>query len=91
VACRVLNVSRSGYYDWLSRPASLRHQEDEYLLKQIEKIHTDSRGTYGSPRVHAELTRGLGLSVNLKRVARLMRDAGIQGLIPAPTPRLHPA
>jgi len=50
------------------------------LRKHIEKIHTDSRGTYGSPRVHAELVLGLGLPVNLKRVARLMRDAGIQGL-----------
>jgi putative transposase len=49
-------------------------------LKHIERIHADSRETYGSPRVHAELTLGLGLSVNLKRVARLMRHAGIQGL-----------
>jgi putative transposase len=80
VACRVLNVSRSGYYDWLVRPASTREQENELLLKQIREIHSDSRDTYGSPRVHAELTLGLGLPVNLKRVARLMRDAGIQGL-----------
>jgi len=50
------------------------------LLKHIKRIHADSRDTYGSPRIHAELTLGLGLSVNLKRVARLMRDAGIQGL-----------
>ena len=80
MACRVLNVSRSGYYDWLGRPVCPRAQEDEYLLKLIEQIHADSRKTYGSPRVHAELTLGLGLSVNLKRVARLMRQAGIQGL-----------
>jgi putative transposase len=80
VACRVLAVSRSGYYDWLGRPLSLRHQENELLLKQIEQIHADSRETYGSPRVHAELTLGLGLSVNLQRVARVMRQAGIQGL-----------
>jgi putative transposase len=80
VACRVLNVSRSGYYAWLGRPASPRHQENELLLKQIKQVHRDSRETYGSPRVHAELTLGLGLSVNLKRVARLMREAGIQGL-----------
>jgi len=80
VACQVLTVSRSGYYEWLSRPASLRHQENELLVKHIKRIHADSRDTYGSPRVHAELTLGLGLSVNLKRVARLMRDAGIQGL-----------
>ncbi len=50
------------------------------LVKQIEQIHAESRETYGSPRVHAELTLGLGLSVNLKRVARLMRQAGVQGL-----------
>jgi putative transposase len=80
VACRVLAVSRSGYYDWLGRPVSVRHQKNELLLKQIEQIHADSRETYGSPRVHAQLTLGLGLSVNLKRVARLMREAGIQGL-----------
>jgi putative transposase len=75
-----LNVSRSGYYDWLSRPDSPRAQENELLLKHIERIHAESRGTYGSPRVHAELRIGLGLPVNLKRVARLMRQAGIQGL-----------
>jgi putative transposase len=80
VACRVLNVSRSGYYDWLGRPDSLRVQENELLLKQIRDIHKESRFTYGSPRVHAELTLGLGLPVNLKRVARVMREAGIQGL-----------
>jgi putative transposase len=80
VACRVLNVSRSGYYDWLGRPASPRQQENEYLVKLIEKVHRDSRGTYGSPRVHAELVLGLDLPVNLKRVVRLMREAGIQGL-----------
>jgi putative transposase len=80
VACRVLEVSRSGYYDWLSRPASPRHQENDFLLKHIEQIHADSRETYGSPRIHAELTLGLGLSVNLKRVARLMRQAGMQSL-----------
>ena len=50
------------------------------LLKYIEQVHTDSRGTYGSPRVHAELSLGLGLPVNLKRVERIMREAGIQGL-----------
>ena len=80
MACRVLNVSRSGYYDWLGRPASPRDQENELLLKQIRQIHSESRETYGSPRIHAELTLGLGLPVNLKRIARLMCDAGIQGL-----------
>jgi putative transposase len=59
---------------------SARAMENELLLKHIEKIHEESRGTYGWPRVHAELTLGLGLAVNHKRVARLMREAGIQGL-----------
>ena len=80
MACRVLNVSRSGYYDWLGRPRSQRDQENELLVKHIERIHVESRRTYGSPRIHAELRIGLGLPVNLKRVARLMRQAGIQGL-----------
>jgi putative transposase len=80
VACRMLNVSRSGYYEWKDRPLSTREQDNELLLKHIKQIHAESRLTYGSPRVHAELTMGLGLPVNLKRVARLMRQAGIQGL-----------
>ena len=58
----------------------VRAQENELLIKHIEKIHEASRGTYGWPRVHAELTLELGLAVNHKRVARLMREAGIQGL-----------
>ena len=60
MACRVLSVSRSGYYDWSSRPPSLRDQEDEYLTKLIDRVHTESRGTYGSPRIAAELRLGLG-------------------------------
>ena len=80
VACRVLRVSRSGYYEWRDRPVSDRARENELLVKYIEQIHANSRGTYGSPRVHAELTLGLGLSVNRKRVERLMRHAGIRGL-----------
>jgi len=80
VACRVLNVSRSGYYDWRNRPASPREQDNELLLKHIHDVHRDSRGTYGSPRVHAELRIGLGLPVNRKRVERLMREAGLRGL-----------
>ncbi|TDC72685.1 IS3 family transposase [Actinomadura sp. 7K507] len=80
VACRVLNVSTSGYYDWLGRtepPRALRNKE---LTKMIREIHADSRGSYGSPRVHAELTLGLGEQVNRKRVERLMRHAGLQGV-----------
>ncbi|MGH3976314.1 MAG: hypothetical protein ACRDS9_23775 [Pseudonocardiaceae bacterium] len=74
VACRALAVSRSGYYRWLGRPSSPHAQEDEYLLKLIEQIYADSRLRMVHPRVHV----GLGLSVNLERVALLMRQAGIQ-------------
>lgn len=80
VACRVLKVSRSGYYEWRTGVKSVRAQENELLAKVIEKIHSESRGTYGAPRVHAELVLGLGERVNHKRVARLMREAGLQGL-----------
>jgi putative transposase len=80
VTCRVLGVRRQGFYEWCSGVKSPRAEENELLLKHIERIHAESRGTYGWPRVHAELTLGLGLVVNHKRVARLMREAGIQGL-----------
>lgn len=53
--CKVLGVSRSGYYDWKDRPPSLRSQEDAALTGKIREIHQRSRETYGSPRVHAEL------------------------------------
>jgi putative transposase len=86
VTCRVLGVRRQGYYEFVAGVKSARVQENELLLKHIEKIHEESRGTYGWPRVHAELTLGLGLAVNHKRVARLMREAGIQGLY---RPRRH--
>ncbi len=80
MACRLLGVSRSGFYAWRNTPLSPRDEENELLLKHIRQIHADSRGTYGSPRVTAELAMGLGLPVNEKRVARLMRHAGIRGL-----------
>jgi len=75
--CRVLGVSRSGYYAWRSRPPSSRAQANQELLKHIKLVHQDSRQTYGSPRIHAEL-REQGLQCNQKRVARLMRLHGIQ-------------
>jgi putative transposase len=80
VACRVLGVSRSGYYEWKGRPGSLRETRDKELLKLIERVHAESRGSYGSPRVMAELRLGLGERVNRKRVEWLMRQAGIQGI-----------
>ena len=76
--CRVLQVSRSGYYDWKDRPPSKRHRENAALTRRITEIHERSRGTYGYPRVHAEL-QALGVRCSRKRVARLMQIAGIQG------------
>ncbi len=77
--CRVLGVSPSGYYAWRKRPASERAQEDQRLLRQIRTAHAASRGTYGAPRIHAELQAN-GVAVGCKRVARLMREAGIVGV-----------
>ena len=72
VMCRVLGVSRSGYYAWRKRPPSERERADHELAQLIRATHERSRGTYGSPRMHAEL-RAQGCQVGRKRVARLMR------------------
>ena len=76
--CRALKASRSGYYAWKSRPPSKRAKADAVLTRKIERIHQGSRGTYGAPRVHAEL-RATGVHCGRKRVARLMRGAGLRG------------
>ena len=77
--CHVLGVSASGYYAWQQRAPSPRARADAVLLERIRAIHAKSRGTYGVPRVHAEL-RAEGTRVGRKRVARLMRQAGLQGV-----------
>ena len=61
VTCRILGVSRSGFYDWSTRPLSARAQTDATLLATITDIHVMSRFSYGAPRVHAELRLGLGV------------------------------
>ena len=76
---RVLKVSASGYYAWRSRPVSARATADAGLTRHIRTIHAGSHATYGAPRVHAEL-KADGLSVGRKRIARLMRVAGIAGV-----------
>lgn len=76
--CRLLGVSRSGYYAWRDRPPSRRSREDAALTSKICEIHERSRETYGYPRVHAEL-RALGVRCGRRRVARLMREAGLRG------------
>ena len=77
--CRVLEVSPSGYYAWHTRPRSHRVQTDAELRERIRGIHAHSRGTYGVPRIHAELV-ATGTRVSRKRVARLMRQAGLRGV-----------
>jgi len=76
--CRLLKVSVSGFYAWKARSMSAHAREDVRLSAQIEAVHRHSRGTYGSPRVHREL-RSFGIEVSRKRVARLMKEAGLRG------------
>lgn len=76
--CQLLGVSPSGYYAWSQRTQSHRQRADGRLQEQIRRVHERSRGTYGAPRVHAELATE-GVCVSRKRVARLMREAGLQG------------
>ena len=75
--CRVLGVSRSGYYAWVRRPPSQRSLDDESLGREIERLHRESKQSYGSPRIHAEL-RSNGIRCGRKRVARLMRDRALR-------------
>jgi putative transposase len=77
--CRLLQISRSGFYAWLERPMSERARTDLMLTGKIEAIHRRSKGVYGSPNIHAELADDHGVRVGRKRVARLMRAAGMRG------------
>jgi putative transposase len=77
--CRVLGVSRAGYYGWRRRPPSSRAAADAALSATIRAIHGASRGTYGAPRVRAELADAHGVRCSRRRVARLMRGAGLAG------------
>ncbi len=76
--CSVLNVSRQGYWAWKQRPPSHHRLEDERLKQRILAAWKASDRTYGAPRLHAELRLGDGVEVGKKRVARLMRELGIQ-------------
>ena len=80
VLCRMLGVSKSGYYAWRGRPLSERRRQDALLTEKIREIHSRSHETYGYPRVHAEL-RSLGIRCGRRRVARLMRAAGLRGCV----------
>ena len=74
--CRVLGVSPSGYYAWRDRGLSAHARRDAELKERICVIHADSRGTYGVPRIFEEL-KASGILVGRKRIARLMRELGI--------------
>jgi putative transposase len=78
--CDWLKVSRSGFYAWRIRTVSLRDAEDKALTAKIVQIHKDSRGTYGSPRVHMALKKQ-GVAVGKKRIERLMQAQGLQGRV----------
>src|SRR5689334_3341438 len=77
--CKLLGVSSSGYYAWVQRRPSRRAETDATLIAEIRAAHGASRGVYGAPRVHAELT-AKGIQVSRKRIARLMSRAGLAGV-----------
>jgi putative transposase len=79
--CRLLGVSRSGFHAWERRPPSDRELADAWLVERIRAIPRESRETYGARRVHRAL-RHRGVRVGRKRVERLMRTAGLSGLVP---------
>ena len=90
LACRVLDVSESGFYAWRARPPSERAIRHAWLTDLIRQIHADFRGVYGYRRVHAELTLGHGLAVGEEAVWLLMRKDGLQGLSGRPAYRRVP-
>ena len=80
IACRVLDVTRAGFYAWKKRPLSPRAIRNVWLTDVITEIHVASRSTYGALRVHAELRLGRGIIVGHNQVGVLMRNAGLVGL-----------
>jgi putative transposase len=92
VACRLLGVSRSGYYEWERRASSDRALTDAWLIEKIRQIHTAHRGVYGSPRVHADLRLAHGVRVGRKRVTQARGAADAPGWhlrLAAPQARPH--
>jgi putative transposase len=82
VMCRMFGVNRTGFHNWERRAPSDRALTDAWLTDKIKQIYDDSRGVYGAPRIHAELRMEHGIRVGRKRVARLMKAAGISGARP---------
>jgi putative transposase len=77
--CRVVGVTRQGYYAWKRRPPSARELADRKLCERIREIHLETEEIYGAPRIYSELKLVDGIAVGKKRVARLMRQLGICG------------
>jgi putative transposase len=82
VMCRALEVNRTSFHDWERRAPSDRALTDAWLTEKIKEIHEAKRRVYGAPRIHAELRMTHGVRIGRKRVERLMRSAGISGLVP---------
>jgi putative transposase len=82
VMCRALEVNRTSFHDWERRAPSERALTDAWLTEKIKQIHAAKRNVYGAPRIHAELRMAHGIRVGRKRVERLMKAAGISGLVP---------
>jgi putative transposase len=82
VMCRVLEVNRTAFHHWEGRAPSDRALSDAWLTEKIKQIHDASRGVYGAPRIHAELRMEHNVRIGQKRVARLMKAAGISGVRP---------
>jgi putative transposase len=80
--CRVLGVNRTAFYNWERRAPSDRALSDAWLSEKVKLIQQGSRGVYGAPRLHAELRLEYEIRVGRKRVARLMKAAGIAGIKP---------
>ena len=80
--CRALGVNRTSFHDWVRRAPSDRALTDAFLTEKVKEIHAASQGTYGARRIHAELRLEHDIGVGRKRVERLMRAAGISGLLP---------
>jgi len=79
--CATLGVTTSGYYAWVKAPASVRAAQDATLGAQIQALHTRHQGRYGAPRIRAVLAQQ-GESHGTKRIARLMKQAGLRGRSP---------
>ncbi|MBR0801706.1 IS3 family transposase [Bradyrhizobium jicamae] len=83
ILCDVLDVSPAGYYAWRTRPESPRSAANRGLVNEIKRVHRDTNGRYGSPRIHVEL-KAIGRGASRGRIERLMRHHGIRAIMARP-------